>query len=552
MIESMSKLESAPGVAMQALLVNAKPASLRKLIDPSTMDTLQSLDQNLAADNRLGEVAARLLDPSEVLANHVKRQHVIKMLSLQKARELANRLGTSSGRNLYQELSTKVADDSSIPTLHSFFGIVQESRSPATFVPDITEISASYALFDHQRLAADRVAHVLSNEPRKVILHMPTGSGKTRTAMYIIAEHLRRNEQTVVCWLAQSAELLDQAADEFEIAWQKLGNRKTGLVRYWGNRRPDVLGIRDGLIVAGLAKMASLDKRTPATLLRLADRVSLTIIDEAHQAIAPTYASILTSLYIKRPRNALLGLTATPGRTWSDIAEDLKLSDYFDGCKVMLEVEKYDDPIEFLIDQQYLARPIFRTLNSDAGLELKKKDIDDLSSAIDIPQRILDCLGADRQRNLKILSAIEDLITRHNRLIVFAPSVESSRLLAAILSLRGHEAFVVTGNTKSLERERVINRFKSRTSLAMILVNYGVLTTGFDAPSTSAAVIARPTKSLVLYSQMVGRATRGLRAGGNLEAEIITVVDPHLPGFGEISEAFKNWEDVWNEPVSER
>ena len=82
----------------------------------------------------------------------------------------------------------------------------------------------------------------------------------------------------------------------------------------------------------------------------------------------------------------------------------------------------------------------------------------------------------------------------------------------------------------------------------MVIVNYGVLTTGFDAPATSAAVIARPTRSLVLYSQMVGRATRGTRAGGNDEAEIVTVVDPHLPGFGSIADAFKNWEDVWNEP----
>ena len=47
---------------------------------------------------------------------------------------------------------------------------------------------------------------------------------------------------------------------------------------------------------------------------------------------------------------------------------------------------------------------------------------------------------------------------------------------------------------------------------------------------------------------MVGRATRGIKAGGNKEAEIITVVDPHLPGFGNVTEAFTNWEDIWYEP----
>ena len=77
-------------------------------------------------------------------------------------------------------------------------------------------------------------------------------------------------------------------------------------------------------------------------------------------------------------------------------------------------------------------------------------------------------------------------------------------------------------------------------------MNFGVLTTGFDAPAASAALIARPTKSLVLYSQMVGRVIRGPKAGGTDRCEVVTVVDTTLPGFGDVAEAFTNWEDVWN------
>lgn len=244
----------------------------------------------------------------------------------------------------------------------------------------------------------------------------------------------------------------------------------------------------------------------------------------------------------------MLGLTATLGRSWSDIGEDRKLSDYFDGRKVTLEVEGYDDPVTFLIDQKYLARSVFGTLNSDGGLKLTEKYVNELSSAIGVPVQILDRLGTDTQRNLKILSAVEDLMKRHRRVLVFALSVENARMLTTILSLRGHEDFVVTGQSKPAERERIIARFRSNANRAMVLVNYGVLTNGFDAPGTSAAIIARPTRSLVLYSRMVGRATRGTRAGGNDEAEIVTVVDPHLPGFGSVADAFKNWEDVWDEP----
>jgi superfamily II DNA or RNA helicase len=99
--------------------------------------------------------------------------------------------------------------------------------------------------------------------------------------------------------------------------------------------------------------------------------------------------------------------------------------------------------------------------------------------------------------------------------------------------------------TPKTERLRLIDEYKNEDAAPKILCNYGVLTTGFDAPQTSAAVIARPTRSLVLYSQMVGRAIRGPKAGGNTTAEIVTVVDSALPGFGNVAEAFKNWEDVW-------
>ena len=326
MTETTDTSSTAPGIALQALLRNAKTSALREVIGPSIVDTLRGLDPELDSGTRLGELAASLVEPSEALRDPEMRNRIIRMLPLPKARELGGHLGAKDGRTLYDDLCTAAGDPAALAVLYSFFGVVRDVRAPADTSPDAMKAVAGYALFDHQRAAAERVVHALGNAPRKVILHMPTGAGKTRTAMHVVAEHLRRHEPTVVCWLAQNAELLDQAADEFENAWRFLGNRETGLVRFWGHRRPDVLDIQDGVIVSGLAKMSALDNRDPATLLRLADRVSLTIIDEAHQAIAPTYAAILTALYSKRPHNALLGLTATPGRSWSDIGEDRKLS----------------------------------------------------------------------------------------------------------------------------------------------------------------------------------------------------------------------------------
>ena len=120
-----------------------------------------------------------------------------------------------------------------------------------------------------------------------------------------------------------------------------------------------------------------------------------------------------------------------------------------------------------------------------------------------------------------------------------------ARVLTAILVARNIRSEVVTGATPLRVRDRAIRTFISDDEAPMVLVNFGVLTTGFDAPTASAAVIARPTKSLVLYSQMVGRVIRGPKAGGTDACEIVTVVDPSLPGFGDVAAAFLNWEDVW-------
>ena len=100
----------------------------------------------------------------------------------------------------------------------------------------------------------------------------------------------------------------------------------------------------------------------------------------------------------------------------------------------------------------------------------------------------------------------------------------------------------ILGETDTAFRESSITQFKE--SKLQVLVNYGVLTTGFDAPKADVAIVARPTQSIVLYSQMVGRVMRGPEAGGTKKCKIITVVD-QVNGFRDLSESFDFWDDLW-------
>jgi len=242
----------------------------------------------------------------------------------------------------------------------------------------------------------------------------------------------------------------------------------------------------------------------------------------------------------------LLGLSATPGRSWNTPDDDRKLSEFFATRKVTLKVDGYENPVSYLISEGYLAEPKFIQIEVAAKVALTHDEHERIRETFELPASVLERLGDDDQRNLLIVHHAEQLLKRHKRVILFAASVRQSDLLSAVLSARGFWAASITSKSPN-GRSESIAAFKDHDDLPKILCNFGVLTTGFDAPRTSAALIARPTLSLVLYSQMVGRAMRGRISGGNKECEILTVVDTSLPGFDSVVEAFSNWEDVWSE-----
>jgi DNA repair protein RadD len=533
-----------PGLSFEAVLEGTPISYIRVRLGKELCRLLDLVDGGKADEARLRSVANVALDPERLVASSPEREEILELLPEAKQIELLKRLqqevGGAPPLALLNSLRWTLEQRAE---LLEFLGLAADQVS-APLPQSRTTTEPEYGLFSHQRDAVKRVKEQLYDGYRRVALHLPTGVGKTRCAMNIVADHLREHGPTLVVWLAHGQELLEQAATEFERAWSKLGNRPVTLARTWGLAPADVTDVTDGIVILGLEKAVAAAKRDPDFLHMLAYRSSLIIFDEAHQIIAPTYQQVVDALTI-HPDASLLGLTATPGRTWSEIAKDEELSEFFLRQKVMLQINGYTNPVTALIDKGYLSRPTMRTVAADAGLNLSTKDLARIARSFDIPNDLVEQLAHAEQWSLQVIQAILDLVQRHLRILVFAASVDHCRLLAAVLSSLGFDADFITGESSLRHRTQVISRFKRESPRTMILCNYGVLTTGFDAPKASAAVIARPTKSLVLYSQMIGRVIRGPEAGGTPTCEIVTVVDPELPGFGDIAEAFTNWEDVW-------
>lgn len=531
-----------PGESIQTIVSRFSIDELKDNVGEDICVSLKGLVSPENLKTSLEKVCSALIedDCHQYFSDPKKRKLIHTKISNDKFDELISRLRIDDGE-VDVELFGIEENKELFRRYLGFFGLSSSGFKlpPSSLAAEV--VKPDYTLFKHQRDLMWKVNSYVS-AGRPVVLHMPTGSGKTRTSMHLVAHYLKEQEPGLVLWLASTSELLEQAADTFGDAWEKLGNRECNVYRVWGNKSIDFSKMEDGIVVSGFQKLTSLWKTDPVDVLRLAAKVSLVVVDEAHQAVAPTYKDLIDRFLLTGRRGVLVGLTATPGRTWDDITKDQELADFFSQNKVSLDVDGWENPVSYLIEQGYLARPTFKKLNYESTKAPgdRKYNLDDFSSSE------LDHIASDQDRNVQIIKEVERMVeTGHKRIIVFCASVYHCKIVSHMLRGLSFNSEYIHGGTDDERRKRTIKNFKSRDNIAKVLCNFGVLTTGFDAPQTSAAIIARPTKSLVLFSQMVGRAIRGEKAGGNREAEIVTIVDTSLPGFGDVAEAFSNWEDVW-------
>ena len=530
-----------PGIRPAQICRNLDDREAAQLLPNGAFSLINILGGDRLKGTRRAEILGQVLSLELAVDDPQRRSILLGGIPQFKVEELERRVGMSIDelrQHAELELPTRRA-------LLGFLGLATVAKRVPVRANDAESVPPSRGLFPHQKRAAIAVERYLYYEDGRVMLHLPTGVGKTRTAMSIIATHLRTYRSGLIVWLAATRELLEQAADEFELTWQAVGDRPVDCLRFWSNYNAPIDKATNGVVIAGLAKLHSFG-RVRSRLWELGDKTTMVVFDEAHQAVATTYQDIVETIVSRRPRTALLGLSATPGRTWGDPETDAAVAELFYGNKVTLDFDG-GNPIRRLTEDGYLASVDFSLLNVEPGLRLSAADLKEISQALDISDSLAARICEDEQRNLRIAQRLLELAENHSRILVFAASVDNALLLASVCRGVGLKADAVTGRTDGREREHIVRRFKRAGGPHRILINFGVLTTGFDAPAASAALIARPTKSLVLYSQMVGRVIRGPRAGGTERCEVITVVDTNLPGFGDVAEAFMNWEDIWSE-----
>ena len=534
------------------LLLRLGTENLIKFIDDDLFKIIQIRDKSILKQKNFTETILKLSSEKKILINANFRKILLESLKENEAK-IIGRLFNLSGDDIWNKLNNiDFKKKKNLDLLFEIFNVTNDENLENNDYIDKENpiiIEPNYPLFDHQINVLNQTKEFFKTPIKKVLLHMPTGAGKTRTAINLVSEKLKENNKNLVVWLAHTEELCQQAHDEFSKAWEIIGNRNLKSYKLFKNFRYNLDDINSGFIVLSLDYAYSLTKTNQNKFFSLARKSKFVVMDEAHMSVAPSYQQVLEILVNKE--TCLLGLTATPGRAEILSNENFKLAKFYNKQKATLNIKGYKTPIEFLQDKNYLAK--VETEKLEVSINITKiftkkdiaKELKRIQSGRDLSNEFVKKLSMNETRtNMIIEKTIIENKDKNNKIIIFAGSVESAKNIDLILKMENINCALVTGETHLVERRNNIEKFKDVKSGLNVIINYGVLTTGFDAPKANIAIIGRPTQSVTLYSQMVGRVMRGKKAGGKKSCKVVTVKDP-IKGFRDMSESFTYWEDLW-------
>ena len=345
-------------------------------------------------------------------------------------------------------------------------------------------MNAPFTLRPYQQEAVDATLKHFRKSDDSAVIVLPTGAGKS----LVIAE-LARLARRKILVVTHVKELVEQNHAKYQS-----------------------YGVLGGIFSAGLSRKESQYQVTFASVQSVAanleqfkDEYSLIIIDECHRISTDEnsqYQRIIEQLRQQNKGLKVLGLTATPyrlGMGW--------IYRYHYRGFVRSEEDKpfvhciYELPLIYMISRGYLTKPDlvdaavaqydFSTLAQNRFGEYAEKDVNAL-------------LGKHQRVTRAIIEQVMELALQRQAVMIFAATVDHAKEITGYLPQE--QTALITGATEQRERDMLIQRFKQRQ--LKYLVNVSVLTTGFDAPHVDFIAILRPTQSVSLYQQIVGRGLR--------------------------------------------
>jgi ATP-dependent helicase IRC3 len=327
-------------------------------------------------------------------------------------------------------------------------------------------------LRDYQQECVDAVLTAWESGRRRVLIAMPTGTGKTVVFCHIIQRRLKLGRALV---LVHRDELVQQSVEKLNAI---VPEASVGVVK--GDQDE-----YDADIV--VASVQTLSRQNRLNRIQRTHFATI-IVDEAHHSRAETYMRTLEYFRAFDPNGPYtLGCTATPERH-----DRLALGWVYQDIV-------YHASIPAMIRRGYLCD--VRGLRVVAKVDLSK-----------VRTRGGDYVESELEQALVAANGVEAITSAllkfaaDRKSIIFVPGVQMAHLTAAALQEAGVAAAAIDGSMPLPERRELLAKLRSGELQA--IANCMVLTEGFDEPSVNCIFVARPTRSRTLYVQMVGRGLR--------------------------------------------
>ena len=337
-------------------------------------------------------------------------------------------------------------------------------------------------LRDYQQDLLKRTQAALADPAAGIMMQLPTGGGKTLIAAALLSGWLQDGRKAV--WLTHRRELASQT----EGMLREAGVPASSNISWTPHTYAPM--IANGVVIL-MAQTVSRRAAGPDVWYGY-DYRDLMIIDEAHHATAGGWTRAISQW-----PGPVLGMTATPWRLsrregfehlfgqlhCGPQVADLQADNWLCRARVLSPPEE-----ELIVGGQVDTTGDY----TDSGIELANRDRDVFTAGT---LRFWQKHGENRQT------------------IIYAVSVKHAENLAAVFNSAGVSAGVLLGNTVDRERENLLYQF--RYGGIRVLINVLVATEGFDLPDAACVVLTRPTLSLSLYLQMVGRGLRPKEDAGD-------------------------------------
>lgn len=336
----------------------------------------------------------------------------------------------------------------------------------------------------YQTEAVKRVVSHFRTTSAPAVVVLPTGSGKS----LVIAE-LARLARGRVLVLAHVRELVEQNHAKYQAYGLAADIFSAGLKRKEANRQV-VFGSVQSVV-------RNLEHFNDANF-------TLLVIDECHRVSLEkeaSYRQVIDHLQHQNPHLKILGLTATPFRLGQGFIYHRHHHGMVRGADDCFFADcVFEQPLRLMVKQGFLAKP------NRLDMAIEGYDFSALIPASSglFREEELNRVVAGSRASPGIIQQVIEYAANRQGVMIFAATVAHAEEIVSYLP--ADEAALITGATTSQERTALIDAFKARH--LKYLVNVAVLTTGFDAPHVDLIAILRPTESVSLYQQMVGRGLR--------------------------------------------